>query len=295
MPSSPPIPPLFVILGLAGGTSDAAPVPPLEVAEAQLRAINHRFINSVLDANGALMEALTGNDFLLTEHDGSWLGRAEFLAAMRQRSPLADASYEDMRVRLFGPVAVVHAAFKTVHAQGNAARLRFTDVYVWSGSTWQLVSAQNTRIKESAPTQQAGALQAKAQWQGQDPSGDDLAVLRTLNENYVKAFREADVAWYDAHLAPDYVVVSGDGSLHDRAGALADFGKPSFAMYIKAFPVDKVNIRLFDAVALIHAENAYELKDGRKGVSRYTDIWHKENNRWRCVAAHITVHVSPTL
>ena len=59
---------------------------------------------------------------------------------------------------------------------------------------------------------------------------------------------------------------------------------------MKSFPVDKVTIRRFDDVALIHAENAYELKDGRKGVSRYTDIWHKQNGRWRCIAAHITVH-----
>jgi ketosteroid isomerase-like protein len=292
---SPSITPLFVILGLAGGTTNAAPVPPLEVAEAQLRAINHRFVNSVVDANGALMDALTGADFLLTEHDGSWLGRAEFLAKMRQQAPLDTASYEDMRVRLFGPVAVVHAVFRAT-PQASATKLRYTDVYLWSGAVWQLVSAQNTLVKDTASVQQLTAtVPAHERWQGNDPGGDDLAVLHTLNENYVKAFREADVGWYDAHLASDYVVVSGDGSLHDRAGALADFATPSFAMHIKTFPVDRVNIRRFGDVALIHAENAYELKDGRKGVSRYTDIWHKQSEHWRCIAAHITVHRAPTV
>jgi ketosteroid isomerase-like protein len=296
MPASPLIPPLFVILGLAGVTADAAPVPPLDLAEVQLRAINHRFVNSVVDANGALMDVLTHADFLLTERDGAWVGRAEFLAKMRQQSPLDGASYEDMRVRLFGPVAVVHAVFRATQEQVNAAIVRFTDVYVWSGTAWQLVSAQNTSIKDTARViQQTGVVPAHARWLGLNPRGDDLVVLRTLNENYVKAFREADVAWYDAHLASDYVVVSGDGSFHDRAGALADFAKPSFAMYIKTFPVDKVNIRRFDDVALIHAENAYELKDGRKGVSRYTDIWHKQDGQWRCIAAHITVHTRPTM
>ena len=33
----------------------------------------------------------------------------------------------------------------------------------------------------------------------------------------VRAFREADVAWYDAHLAPDYVVTQGDGAFDYRA------------------------------------------------------------------------------
>jgi hypothetical protein len=35
---------------------------------------------------------------------------------------LAGASEEDLRVRLFGPGAVVHVAFKVVVAQGTAAR-----------------------------------------------------------------------------------------------------------------------------------------------------------------------------
>ena len=50
-----------------------------------------------------------------------------------------------------------------------------------------------------------------------------------LNAHYVQAFREADVAWYDAHLAPDYVVVSGDGTFEDRGAALVDFALPYFA------------------------------------------------------------------
>ncbi|MGH6624024.1 MAG: nuclear transport factor 2 family protein [Burkholderiaceae bacterium] len=295
MATSSTITPLFVILGLAGGATDA-PVPPPEVAEAQLRAINHRFIDSGIDTNGALMDALTGADFLLTGHDGSWLGRAEFLAQMRQKSPLDGASYDDVRVRLFGPVAVVHAVFQPADQHGKATKLRTTDVYVWSGAVWQLVSVQNTPIKDNvAARSQTESAPTYVQWQGRNPAGDDLVVLRLLNENYVKAFREADVAWYDAHLAQDYVVISGDGSFHDRTRALADFAKPSYAMYIKTFPVDKVNIRRFGDVALIHAENAYELKDGRKGVSRYTDIWHKQSNQWRCIAAHITVHQAPTI
>ncbi|HEX6723578.1 MAG TPA: hypothetical protein VF107_18560, partial [Burkholderiaceae bacterium] len=57
--------------------------------------------------------------------------------------------------------------------------------------------------------------------------------------------------------------------------------------------VGKVQVRRFHDVALIHAENAYELKDGRRGVSRYTDIWHKRGGRWFCIAAHITAHQAP--
>ena len=69
--------------------------------------------------------------------------------------------------------------------------------------------------------------------------------------------------------------------------ALANFAQPTFATRMKSFPVGKVQIRRFGAIALIHAENAYELKDGRRGVSRYTDVWQKKEGRWLCILAHI--------
>jgi hypothetical protein len=53
--------------------------------------------------------------------------------------------------------------------------------------------------------------------------------------------------------------------------------------------------RVFDGVVLVHAENAYQLKNGRKGVSRYTDIWILRSGRWLCTAAHITVHKTPAM
>lgn len=290
------LPALFVLSGLVASAAHAAPVPPHEIAEAQLRAINHRFVSATVDVSGDLMETLTHEDFLLTDSDGSWRGRAEFVAHMRRQPPLDNAAGEDMRVRLFGPVALVHGVFAVTDKAGRVAKLRYTDVYVWNVSAWQLVSVQNTPLNGTvAVPLRKGFATAYPRWLGQDPGGDDGTVLRALNGNYVQAFRDADVAWYDAHLAPDYLVVSGDGSLQDRAAALAHFARPTFATSIKSFPVDKVTVRRFHDVALIHAENAYELKDGRQGVSRYTDIWHRREGRWVCIAAHITVHKPPAM
>jgi ketosteroid isomerase-like protein len=51
--------------------------------------------------------------------------------------------------------------------------------------------------------------------------------------------------------------------------------------------LDQVRIRRYGDVALIHAENVAELKDGRQVTSRYTDIWYKQDGRWLCIAAHI--------
>ncbi len=287
--------PIFALAGFVGNAALAAPVPSPEIAEAQLRVINKRFVDAFVADDADVMHALIGEDFLYTGRVGAWLPRADFLARMQTPRPLYGASTEDVRVRLFGPVAVVQAVFKVVIEDGTPVRSRYTDVYSWSGTTWRLVSAQHTSIKDGVAVQQRiGTAPAHPPWQGQDPTGDDLSVLRRLNENYVQAFRAADVAWYDAHLTSDYVVVYGDGSFNDRAAALADFAQPYFATHIKSFPVDSVSIHRYGDLALIRAENDYELKDGRKGANRYTDIWLKHDGKWRCIAAHITMHKAAT-
>lgn len=295
MPSSRLAASTYVLAGCIGSAAVAAPAPPPEIAAAQLRIIDHRFVDAFVADDADFIDALTAEDFHYLGRDGAWLRRADFLARMRKPTPIAGASHEDVRVRVFGEVAVVHGTFMVALDDGKPVQIRYTDAYSWDGMTWRLVNAQHTSLKSGVTAQQRmGTVPVHAPWQGQDPTGDDLSVLRTLNENYVQAFRAADVAWYDAHLAPDYVVVYGDGSFHDRAAALADFAQPNFATYIKSFPVDAVSIRRYGDVALIHAENDYELKDGRTGVNRYTDIWLKQDGIWRCVAAHITVHKAAT-
>lgn len=270
----------------------AAPLPTPVIAEAQLRAINHRFVNAFAVADGDYIDALTAADFLLTGINGDWIERAQHVERMRKASTSGSVSYDDVSVRLFGTVAVLHGVFEASGDDGKLTRVRYTDVYHWGGSNWRLVNAQNTVLREGiAKRQQTSNAPVAAPWQGADPAGDEEVVLRMLNANYVRAFRDADVAWYDAHLSGDYGVINSDGSFHDRARALAEFAKPVFATSIRSFPVDKVRVRRFDDIALIHAENDFELKDGRKGINRYTDIWHKQpDGRWRCVAAHITTH-----
>ncbi len=284
-----PVLALFAASAVEAASSSAPPPPPPPTAEAQLRAINHRFVNAFKVADGDFMNTLTATDFLLTSSTGEWLGRADHLAAMDKPMPLERVSYRDVEVRLLGSSAVLLGVFEAVLPNGSAMRVRYTDVYFWDGGAWRLVSAQNTAIRDGvAIARHAGKAPAHAAWSGTDPVGDDNEVLRQLNESYVESFRRSDVAWYDAHLAPDYISINNDGSYRDRAAALEYFAQPTFATHMKSFLLDKVKIRRFDDVALVHAENVAELKDGSRRVSRYTDIWRKQDGRWRCVAAHIT-------
>jgi hypothetical protein len=285
----PSLPALFVVSGLVGAVAPHTPRPTHDVTQAQLRALNHRFMHAGVDPSGKLIAALTHADFLCTRCDGSWVTRSDFMAQVQQRGAAHGARAHDESVRLFGPVALVHGVFHSA-----AQSCRYTDVYVWGDTGWQLVSTQDTALKQGvAPTLVLGPARADPAWTGQDPTGDELHVLTTLNALYVASFREADVAWYGAHLAADYVVIGGNGAYKDRAAALADFALPTFAANYKSFPVAQVQVRQFGELALIHAANCFEMKDGRTGESRYTDIWHRVGQRWRCVAAHITPHKVP--
>ena len=271
----------------------AVPPPSGAVAEGQLRALNHRFVESFARRDVPFMEQLTSDNFVRTSARGAWMDRAAHIQSIRE-STAHDVSYDDVRIRLFGDVAILHAVFNALGDDGMPVSARYTDVYQWNGSAWKLVSGQNTRLAPGAAVaQHTAAIPAHAAWSGTDPTGEDLDVLLALNANYVDAFRRADVSWYAAHLAPDYVVVNPDGSFGDRSAALADFAQPTFAEKLASFPVDEVKIRRFADTAVIHAQNAYTRKDGTKGVSRYTDIWQKRDGRWVCIAAHITPVAMP--
>src|SRR5688572_24956855 len=165
MPSTSMIVPVVVLAGLVS-VSQAAPVPPPAIAEAQLRAINHRFVDAFVVSGGDFIDRLTAGDFVLTASDGGWHDRTAFVARMRKAAPLGGASYDDVRLRLFGPVALLHAVFEGVQPDGKVAKIRYTDVYVWHGTDWRLVSGQNTPIKADVPLrQQTATAPAHAPWQ----------------------------------------------------------------------------------------------------------------------------------
>ena len=292
--SSSVIAPLFVFAGLVGGAARAAPVPPPELAEAQLRAINHRFVESFVVAHGEFMDALTAEDFLQTASDGSWHGRADFVAQMRKPAPLDGATYDDVRVRLFGPVALLHGVFEALHRrrQGGEGplhrRVRLERRRLAAGERPEHAASGTRPLR-----QQTATAPAHAPWHGQDPAGDDLAVLRTLNENYVKAFREADVAWYDAHLAPDYVVVSGDGSFHDRAAALDQLRQ---AVVRHAHEVVSGRQGQHPSLRRRRVDPRRECLRAQGRAQRREPL-HRHLAQtewpWLCIAAHITVHKAP--
>jgi ketosteroid isomerase-like protein len=111
------------------------------------------------------------------------------------------------------------------------------------------------------------------------------AALRELNRNYVRSVDEADVAWFEANLAPEFFNTNPDGSFIDRRAFLEQIGRGSTVKHIREHDV---MIRMFGDFAVIHARTSYQKTDGSQGAGRYTDDWHFREGRWQCVSAHVS-------
>ena len=114
---------------------------------------------------------------------------------------------------------------------------------------------------------------------------DHQATLRELNRNFVRSVDEADVAWFDANLAFDFMNTNPDGSLIDRKSFLAQIARGSTVKNIREHDV---LIRILGEFAIIHARTSYEKPDGARGSGRYTDDWQFRDGKWQCVSAHVS-------
>ena len=113
----------------------------------------------------------------------------------------------------------------------------------------------------------------------------DHDTLLELNDDYIRSVQDGDVKRFSEILAADFLCTNPDGSLVDRGGFLQQTARP---VLIRNLAVHDVKVRILGDVAIIHARTSYSLPQGGTGSGRYTDIWRREGDSWRAVAAHVT-------
>ena len=112
---------------------------------ADLTRLNALYVASVANANAEQFETILANDFLCSNPDGSLVNRAEFLAQTR-RGPKLIIEIADVRIRIFGDVALIHAETTFTLPDGRRGRGRYTDVWARRENRWLAVSAHVTRV-----------------------------------------------------------------------------------------------------------------------------------------------------
>lgn len=113
----------------------------------------------------------------------------------------------------------------------------------------------------------------------------DLAILRALNDDYVRAVQASDVRRFETILADDFLCSLPDGTQIGRDVFLEQIAAPAQISNLEAHDV---NVRVMGDFAIVHARTTFAMADGRQGASRYTDVWARRNGRWVAVAAHVT-------
>lgn len=110
-----------------------------------LAELNQGYIRSVRTADVGWFEEHLSEDFLNSNPDGSLVDRAGFLAQIARLGPMASLDIEDVRIRLLGEVALIHARTTYTKPDGQAGAGRYTDVWAHAQGRWRCVAAHVTR------------------------------------------------------------------------------------------------------------------------------------------------------
>ena len=110
-----------------------------------LTALNRDYIQSVQDGDVRRFDEILADDFLCSNPDGSLVDKKQFLAQTARPVTIGGLTAEDVKVRIIGDVAIIHARTSYTTADGGQRYGRYTDVWARRNGKWLAVSAHVTR------------------------------------------------------------------------------------------------------------------------------------------------------
>lgn len=97
--------------------------------EATLTKLNGQYVDAFVPADVGWYEGHLADDFVCIESDGSVLDKARFLRQTANGPDVADCSLTQVRLRICGDVALIHATGVFTRRDGTPGTSRYTDVY----------------------------------------------------------------------------------------------------------------------------------------------------------------------
>ncbi|MBI3513390.1 MAG: nuclear transport factor 2 family protein [Proteobacteria bacterium] len=110
-----------------------------------LAKLNDDYIRSVQHGDVQRFREILADDFLCSNPDGTLLDKAQFLEQTARPVTISGLAIDDVRIRILGDVALIHARTHYQTAGGEQRHGRYTDVWARRAGTWLAVSAHVTR------------------------------------------------------------------------------------------------------------------------------------------------------
>jgi ketosteroid isomerase-like protein len=112
----------------------------------QLTQLNQAYLDSVREGDVERFRQLLADDFQASTPTGEILSKTQFLERTAGPKTLRRLEGEDIRIRILGDVAIIHAATSYTSLDGVDGRGRYTDDWQKRNGTWVCVSAHVTRL-----------------------------------------------------------------------------------------------------------------------------------------------------
>jgi ketosteroid isomerase-like protein len=107
--------------------------------------LNRDYIRSVQGSDVARFDEILAAEFFCSNPDGSLVDRAGFLKQTAVPVKISNLEASDVKVRIIGDVAIIHARTSYALPDGRAGSGRYTDVWARQNGRWLAVSAHVTR------------------------------------------------------------------------------------------------------------------------------------------------------
>jgi ketosteroid isomerase-like protein len=111
----------------------------------ELTALNRDYVASVQNCDVKRFDQILAQDFYCSNPDKSLVDRAAFLKQTAVPVTIKNLVAEDVKIRILGDFAIIHAQTSYTSADGQQARGRYTDCWARQDGKWLAVSAHVSR------------------------------------------------------------------------------------------------------------------------------------------------------
>ena len=111
----------------------------------ELASLNRDYVASVQNSDVKRFDEILAPEFYCSNPDKSLVDRAGFLQQTAVPVTIRNLEAHDVRIRIMGDFAIIHASTSYTTSDGSPAAGRYTDCWARQNGRWLAVSAHVSR------------------------------------------------------------------------------------------------------------------------------------------------------